>query len=72
MSEVIYYIGMVLFLIGAIGYGVYMSNTIKNKLRISKELLIKKKTLVLAVFWGLITLGLILFTVAFYLDPSTV
>lgn len=72
MSEVIYYIGMVLFLIGAIGYGVYMSNTIKNKLRISKELLIKKKTLVLAGFFGIIMVGLIFFTVAFYLDPTTI
>lgn len=71
MSEVIYYIAMALFLAGAIGYGVYLSNVLKNHLRITENLLIKKKTLVLAGFWGLITLGLILFTVAFYQDPTT-
>lgn len=72
MSEVIYYIAMALFLSGAIGYGAYLSKMLKNNLRITENQLIKKKTLVLAGFWGLITLGLILFTVAFYLDPSTV
>lgn len=72
MSEVIYYIAMALFLSGAIGYGAYLSKMLKNNLRITENQLIKKKTLVLVGFWGLITLGLILFTVAFYLDPSTV
>lgn len=71
MSDVIYYIAMALFLAGAIGYGVYLSNVLKNHLRITENQLIKKKTLVLAGFWGLITLGLVLFTVAFYQDPST-
>ena len=71
MSEVLYYIAMVLFVAFAIAYGVYLYLTIKDKLRIDFDTLIKKKTLVLGGFSLGIVLSLILFTVAFYEDPVT-
>lgn len=71
MSEVLYYIAMVLFVAFAIAYGVYLYLTIKDKLRIDFNTLIKKKTLVLGGFSLGIVLSLILFTVAFYEDPVT-
>lgn len=71
MSDVIYYIAMALFLIGAIGYGVFLYRTIKDKLRLTFDVLIKKNTLVLGVFSLGIVLSLVLFTVAFYVDPVT-
>lgn len=43
MSEVLYYIAMVLFVASAIAYGVYLYLTIKDKLRIDFNTLIKKK-----------------------------
>ncbi len=72
MSDVIFYFALVLFVIGAIGYGWYMSRVLKNNLRITKNELLKKKTLVLGGFWGIIALSLILFTVSFYQDPTTI
>ena len=72
MSDIIFYFALVLFVIGAIGYGWYMSRVLKNNLRITKNELLKKKTLVLGGFWGIIALSLILFTVSFYQDPTTI
>ena len=71
MSEVIYYIAMALFVLCAIGYGVYLYLTIKDKLRLNIGVLIRKNTLVLGGFSLGIILSLILFTVAFYQDPVT-
>ena len=72
MSDVIFYIAMALFVICAIGYGVYLSMTIKDKLRLDIKVLLKKNTLVLQGFSLGIVLSLILFTVAFYQDSTTI
>ena len=71
MNEVIYYLAMALFVIGAISYGVIVSRVIKNKVRININELTKKYLPILGGCFGLLTIGLILFTSAFYLDPST-
>ena len=71
MSEVLYYIAMALFVISSIAYSVYLYNSIKNKLRLDFNTLIKKNALVLVGFSLGIVLSLILFTVAFYEDPVT-
>ena len=71
MSEAIYYIAMVLFLLSAIGYGVFLALTIKNKLRLDLKQLFFKNTLVLQGFSIGIAISLVLFTLAFYLDPVT-
>ena len=71
MNEVIYYLAMALFVIGAISYGVIVSRVIKNKVRINFNELTKKYLPILGGCFGLLTIGLILFTSAFYLDPST-
>ena len=72
MSDVIFYIAMALFVLSAIGYGVYLSMTIKDKLRLDIKVLLKKNTLVLQGFSLGIVLSLILFTVAFYQDSTTI
>ena len=72
MSDVIFYIAMALFFLCAIGYGVYLSMTIRDKLRLDIKVLLKKNTLVLQGFSLGIVLSLILFTVAFYQDPTTI
>ena len=56
MSEVLYYIAMALFVISAIAYSAYLYNSIKNKLRLDFNTLIKKNTLVLGGF----SLGIVL------------
>ena len=71
MSDVLYYIAMALFLGFAIAYGVCLYLTIKNKLRLEFNTLIRKNTLVLGAFSLGITLSLVLFTVAFYQDSTT-
>ena len=71
MSEAIYYIAMVLFLLSAIGYGVFLVLTIKNKLRLDLKQLFLKNTLVLQGFSLGIAVSLVLFTLAFYIDPVT-
>lgn len=72
MSEAIYYVAMALFVIAAIGYGCYLYRIIKNKLRIELNVKFLKDTLVLGGFSLGLTLSLILFTVAFYQDPTTI
>ena len=69
MSDVIYYIAMALFVLSGIAYGVYISNLIKNKLRVKLENLLKKDILILGGASFGIILSLVLFTVAFYKNP---
>lgn len=72
MSEVIYYLAMALFVIGAVSYGVYFNFMVKNKLRLQGNILITKCLVYLGICFFGILIGLVLFTVAFYLDPATI
>lgn len=72
MSEVVYYLAMALFVVGAVTYGVYFNYIVKNKLRFQEKTLISKSLYYLGICFFAIIISLVLFTIAFYYDPSTI
>ena len=71
MSNVLFYIGIVLFLISCISYGVYFSYIYKNKLRTTEILYLKKHLPILGSLVLTFTLSLVFFTIAFYTNETT-
>ena len=72
MSSIIFYIAILLFIGSCIGFYFFISKAIKDKLRITKEELFKKNIPFLGVFSAIFTLSLVLFTISFYLNETTI
>ena len=72
MSSIIFYIAILLFICSSIGFYFFISKAIKDKLRITKEELFKKNIPFLGVFSAIFTFSLVLFTISFYLNETTI
>lgn len=72
MSSIIFYIAILLFIGSCIGFYFFISKAIKDKLRITKEELFKKNIPFLGLFSIIFTLSLVLFTISFYLNETTI
>lgn len=72
MSSVLFYIAIALFIISIIGFSYFIYNPIKEKERLDKNVLFKKNMPVLLGFSIILAISFVLFTVAFYQDPTTI
>ena len=72
MSTIFFYIALVLFIGSCIGFYFFISKAIKDKLRITKEELFKKNMPVLGGFSVILAISLVLFTVSFYSNETTI
>ena len=72
MIEAFYYIAMVLFVAGVVGYAIAIKRTFKMKTELDEKTLLFKKSLSFAGFFAPILLSLLVFTIVFYNTESTI